>query len=59
MVDLAAHAGGLEITPDEREPTICAALVSLWERHGVPRRLQLDNAKPSIRGGPSALSEKP
>ncbi len=51
MVDIAAHAGGIEITPDEREQTICGAFVALWERHGVPRRLQLDNGKPFILGG--------
>ena len=51
MVDIATHAGGIEITPDERERTISAALVALWERHGVPRRLQLDNGKPFIVGG--------
>ncbi|MGH2715134.1 MAG: hypothetical protein ACRDM7_14825 [Thermoleophilaceae bacterium] len=51
MVDVAAHAGGIEIAADEREQTICAALVALWERHGVPRRLQLDNGKPFILGG--------
>ncbi|MGH2804937.1 MAG: hypothetical protein ACRDL4_18140 [Thermoleophilaceae bacterium] len=51
MVDVAAHAGGIEITADEREETICGALMSLWERHGVPRRLQLDNGKPFIVGG--------
>lgn len=51
MVDIAAHAGGIEITPDERERTICGALMSLWERHGVPRRLQFDNGKPFILGG--------
>ena len=51
MVDIAAHAGGIEITPDEREATICGALVALWERRGVPQRLQLDNGKPFILGG--------
>ncbi len=50
MVDVVPHAGGIQITPDEREQTICGALMALWERHGVPRRLQLDNGKPFIVG---------
>lgn len=56
MVDIAAHAGGIQITPDEREQTICQAFMALWERHGVPRRLQLDNGKPFVVGG-GALGE--
>lgn len=53
MVDIAPHAGGIQITADEREPTICGAFMALWERHGVPKRLQLDNGKPFIVGGGS------
>jgi putative transposase len=55
-IDVAAHAAGIEIVPDEREPGFGAALAALMERLGVPRRLQLDNGKPFVLGS-SRLGE--
>ncbi|MGH2712933.1 MAG: helix-turn-helix domain-containing protein [Thermoleophilaceae bacterium] len=52
-VDIAPHAAAIEIAPDQRETTLSAALIRLWERLGVPRRLQLDNGKPFVLGAAS------
>ena len=49
-IDLAAHAAGIEIVADEREQGFTGAFAKLMERHGVPRRLQLDNGKPFVLG---------
>ncbi|MCA1699136.1 MAG: hypothetical protein LC790_09660, partial [Actinobacteria bacterium] len=52
-VDVVPHAAGIEIAPDQTEATITASLIRLWERLGVPRRLQLDNGKPFQLGSAS------
>lgn len=52
-VDVVPHAAGIEIAPDQTEATIAAALIRLWERLGVPHRLQLDNGKPFLLGSAS------
>jgi len=49
-VDIVPHAAAIEIAPDQREATLTGALLRLWERLGVPRRLQLDNGKPFLLG---------
>ncbi|MGH8573383.1 MAG: helix-turn-helix domain-containing protein, partial [Gammaproteobacteria bacterium] len=45
-VDVVPHAAAIEIAADQREATLTGSLLRLWERLGVPRRLQLDNGKP-------------
>ncbi len=52
-IDIVPHAAGIEIAPDQTEATITASLIRLWERLGVPRRLQLDNGKPFQLGSAS------
>jgi putative transposase len=52
-VDVVPHAAAIEIAADQTEATITAALVGLWKRLGVPRRLQLDNGKPFVLGAAS------
>ncbi len=52
-IDVVPHAAGIEIAPDQTEATITASLIQLWERLGVPRRLQLDNGKPFQLGAAS------
>lgn len=49
-VDVVPHAAAIEIAADQREQTLTEALIRLWERLGVPRRLQLDNGKPFLLG---------
>ena len=49
-VDIVPHAAAIEIAPDQREATLTGALLRLWERLGVPRRLQLDNGAPFLLG---------
>lgn len=49
-IDVAAHAAGIEIAPEQSEPTITDALHAIWGRLGLPRRLQLDNGKPFVLG---------
>jgi transposase InsO family protein len=49
-VDVVPHAAAIEIAPDAREATLAGSLMALWERLGVPRRLQLDNGKPFVVG---------
>lgn len=55
-VDVVPHAAAIGIASDQREETITEALVGLWQRLGVPRRLQLDNGKPFVLGA-STLGE--
>lgn len=55
-VDVNPHAAAIEIAADQREATLTGALIRLWERLGVPRRLQLDNGKPFVLGS-AALGE--
>ena len=52
-VDIVPHAAAIEIAPDQTEATITASLIRLWERLGVPRRVQLDNGKPFLLGSAS------
>jgi putative transposase len=52
-VDVRPHAAAIEIAPDQSEETLTAALVGLWKRLGVPRRLQLDNGSPFLLGSAS------
>jgi putative transposase len=52
-VDVVPHAVGIEIAPDQAEGTLTASLIRLWERLGVPRRLQLDNGSPFLLGSAS------
>lgn len=52
-VDVCPHAVAIEIAPDHDEQTLTAALMRLWQRLGVPRRLQLDNGKPFLLGSAS------
>ena len=52
-VDVVPHAAAIGIAPDQREETITEALIGLWERLGVPLRLQLDNGKPFLLGSAS------
>ena len=47
-IDLASHRCGIEIIPDSSDEQVAAALVSLWERLGLPARLQLDNGGPFV-----------
>jgi putative transposase len=52
-VDVAPHAAAIEIAPDQSEATLTGALIRLWQRLGVPRRLQLDNGTPFLLGSAS------
>ncbi|MGH2745363.1 MAG: helix-turn-helix domain-containing protein [Thermoleophilaceae bacterium] len=52
-VDIVPHAAGIEIAPDQTEATITASLIRLWERLGVPKRVQFDNGKPFQLGSAS------
>lgn len=52
-VDVHPHSAAIEIAPDQREVTLTAALLRIWGRLGVPRRLQLDNGKPFLLGSAS------
>ena len=47
-IDRASHRAGIEIVPDISDQRVAAALVSLWERLGLPARLQLDNGGPFV-----------
>lgn len=52
-VDIVPHAAAIEIVPDQSEATLTPSLIRLWERLGVPRRLQLDNGTPFQLGSAS------
>jgi len=52
-VDVCPHGVAIEIAADQDEATLTTALVRLWQRLGVPRRLQLDNGKPFLLGSAS------
>ena len=41
-IDLASHRCGIEIVPDKCDERVAEAFLSLWERLGLPVRLQLD-----------------
>ena len=47
-IDLASHRCGIEIVPGSSDEQVAEALVSLWERLGLPVRLQLDNGGPFV-----------
>ena len=47
-IDLASHRCGIEIVPGSSDEQVAEALVALWERLGLPVRLQLDNGGPFI-----------
>lgn len=47
-IDLASHRAGIEIVPDSSDERVAAALVGIWERVGLPVRLQLDNGGPFV-----------
>jgi putative transposase len=54
-IDLAPHRAAIEIV-DESERSLTAAVVAVFGRLGVPRRLQLDNGNPFLLGS-AALGE--
>jgi putative transposase len=47
-IDLASHRCGIEIVPDSSDERVAGALVALWQRLGLPLRLQLDNGGPFV-----------
>lgn len=47
-IDLASHRCAIEILEDNADERVAAAFVSLWERLGLPVRLQLDNGGPFV-----------
>lgn len=47
-IDLASHRCGIEIVPDSSDEQVAEGLVALWERLGLPVRLQLDNGGPFV-----------
>ena len=47
-IDLASHGCAIEIVPDSSDDRVAEALVALWERLGLPVRLQLDNGGPFV-----------
>lgn len=55
QIDVASHHAGIEIITDRGDQRVLQALYALWERHGLPRRLQLDNGGPFV--SPTGLGE--
>ena len=55
QIDVASHHAGIEIITDRGDQRVLGALYALWERHGLPRRLQLDNGGPFV--SPTGLGE--
>jgi putative transposase len=55
QIDVASHHAGIEIVTDRGDRRVIGALHALWERHGVPRRLQFDNGGPFV--SPTGLGE--
>jgi hypothetical protein len=47
-IDRASHRCGIEIVENSSDERIASAFVALWERLGLPRRLQLDNGGPFV-----------
>ncbi len=47
-IDRASHRCGIEIVENSSDERIASALVALWERLGLPLRLQLDNGGPFV-----------
>jgi hypothetical protein len=46
QIDVCSHHAGIEIIIDRVDARVLAALARLWDRHGVPRRIQFDNGGP-------------
>jgi putative transposase len=46
QIDVCSHHAGIEIVSDRVDTRVLAALGRLWDRHGVPRRIQFDNGGP-------------
>ena len=55
QIDVASHHAGIEIITDREDRTVLVALHALWERHGVPSRVQFDNGGPFV--SPTGLGE--
>lgn len=55
QIDVASHHAGIEIIQDREDRTVLVALHALWERHGVPHRVQFDNGGPFV--SPTGLGE--
>jgi putative transposase len=55
QIDVASHHAGIEIIQDREDRTVLGALHALWERHGVPQRVQFDNGGPFV--SPTGLGE--
>ena len=55
QIDVASHHAGIEIVTDRSDRTVLAALYALWDRHGVPERIQFDNGGPFC--SPTGLGE--
>lgn len=55
QIDLASHHAGIEVVTDRGDERVLEAFYSLWERHGLPVRLQLDNGGPFV--SPTGLGE--
>ncbi len=55
QIDVASHHAGIEIVTDRDDRTVLLALHALWERHGVPCRVQFDNGGPFV--SPTGLGE--
>jgi putative transposase len=55
QIDVASHDAGVEIITDRGDQRVLGALYALWERHGLPGRLQLDNGGPFL--SPTGLGE--
>jgi putative transposase len=55
QIDVASHHAGIEIVSDRGDQTVLVALHALWDRHGVPARLQFDNGGPFC--SPTGLGE--
>jgi hypothetical protein len=56
QIDVASHNAGIEIVTDRGDERVLTAFYSLWERHGLPVRLQLDNGGPFVYRPVSARS---
>lgn len=56
-IDIARRKVAGEITTSRDAETICDAVIAIWQRLGVPQRLQIDNqqALAGARGRPGAL----
>lgn len=49
-IDVMAHRAGIEIVEDRSERSVTAGLMALWQRLGVPHRMQFDNGGPFVAG---------